>query len=147
MGKRERYEPGTFCWVDLATTDPAGAKAFYGELFGWEAEDIPAGEAGIYTMLRLDGDEVCALYKMEAERREMGVLPHWLSYVSVEDADVTAAKARELGGTVLGDPFDVLGVGRMAIIQDPTGAVLARLAAARARRRAAGQRHRLYDLE
>jgi len=111
--------------VDLATTDPAGAKAFYGELFGWEAEDMPAGETGIYPMLRLDGDEVCALYEMEAERREMGVLPHCYSYVSVEDADVTAAKARELGGTVLGDPFDVLGVGRMAIIQDPTGAVLA----------------------
>ena len=55
MGKRECYEPGTFCWVDLATTDPAGAKAFYGELFGWEAEDIPVGEAGAYTMLRLDG--------------------------------------------------------------------------------------------
>jgi predicted enzyme related to lactoylglutathione lyase len=60
MGKRERYEPGTFCWVDLATTDPAGAKAFYGGLFGWEAEDMPAGEAGTYTMLRLHGDEVCA---------------------------------------------------------------------------------------
>src|SRR5215207_1698128 len=52
MGRRERYEPGTFCWVDLVTTDPASAKAFYGELFGWEAEDVPAGEAGTYTMLR-----------------------------------------------------------------------------------------------
>jgi predicted enzyme related to lactoylglutathione lyase len=51
MGRRERYEPGTFCWVDLATTDPAGAKTFYGELFGWEAEDMPAGEAGTYMML------------------------------------------------------------------------------------------------
>jgi predicted enzyme related to lactoylglutathione lyase len=85
MGKRERYEPGTFCWVDLTTTDPAGAKAFYGELFGWEAEDMPAGEAGTYTMLRLDGDEVCGLYELDTERREQGIPPHWFSYVSVED--------------------------------------------------------------
>jgi uncharacterized protein len=124
VGKREQYEPGTFCWVDLATSDPAGAKAFYGELFGWEAEDMPAGEAGTYTMLRLDGDYVCALYEMDAERREQGVPPHWFSYVSVDDADATASRARELGGTVYGGVFNVLDSGRMAVIQDPTGAVL-----------------------
>ena len=123
MGKRERYEPGTFCWVDLATTDPAGAKAFYGELFGWEAEDMPAGEAGIYTMLRLGGDDVAALYELDPERRAQGIPPHWFHYVSVEDADATAARARELGGTVFGEAFDVLDSGRMAVIQDPTGAV------------------------
>ena len=44
MGKRERYQPGTFCSVDLATTDPAGARAFYGGLFGWEAVPVPSGE-------------------------------------------------------------------------------------------------------
>jgi predicted enzyme related to lactoylglutathione lyase len=125
MGKRERYAPGTFCWVDLATTDPASAKVFYGELFGWEAEDMPAGEAGIYTMLTLDGDEVCGLYEMEPERHEQGIPPYWSSYVSVEDADTIASRARELGGTVYGEAFDVLESGRMAIIQDPTGAVLA----------------------
>lgn len=125
MGKRERYEPGTFSWVDLATTDPMGAKAFYGELFGWEAEDMPAGEAGTYTMLRLDGDEVCALYELDAEKREQGVSPHWFSYVSVADADATATRARELGGMVYGEVFDVLDAGRMATIQDPTGAMLA----------------------
>ncbi|MCA1687068.1 MAG: VOC family protein [Actinobacteria bacterium] len=124
MGKRKRYEPGTFCWVDLVTTDPAGAKAFYGELFGWEAEDVPAGEAGTYTMLRLGGDEVGGLYEMDAERREQGIPPHWFSYVSVEDADVTASRARELGGMVYGEAFDVGGDGRMAVIGDPTGAML-----------------------
>jgi predicted enzyme related to lactoylglutathione lyase len=122
MGKRERYEPGTFCWVDLATTDPTGAKAFYGELFGWEVEDMPAGEGATYTMLSLDGDYVCALYEMDTEQ---GATPHWLSYVSVESADATAARARELGGTVYGEAFDVLDAGRMAVIQDPTGATFA----------------------
>ena len=124
MGKRERYEPGTFCWVDLQTTDREGAKAFYGALFGWEAEDMPAGDAGTYTMLRLDGDEVCGLYEMETARSEQGTPPHWFSYVSVEDADATASRASELGGTVFGEAFDVGDAGRMAFVQDPTGAML-----------------------
>src|SRR5829696_5527415 len=125
VGKREHYEPGTFCWLDLTTTDPEAAKAFYGELFGWEAEDTPAGEAGTYTMLRLDGDEVGGLYGMEAERREQGATSYWLSYVSVESADAAAARAGELGGTARGDAFDVMEAGRMAIIADKEGAVLA----------------------
>lgn len=124
MGTRDHYKPGTFCWVDLATTDPAGAKAFYRALFGWTAEDMPAGDDNIYTMLNLDGDNVAALYEMDAEQRRQGVPPHWLNYVSVDDADATAAKARELGGTVHGEAFDVLQAGRMAVIQDPTGATL-----------------------
>ena len=119
MGERTSYAPGTFCWADLATTDAAGAKAFYGELFGWEGEDMPAGEAGTYTMLRLGGREVCALY----ERSD--ATPAWLSYVTVEDADVSSARAGELGGTILQEPFDVLVAGRLALLQDPTGAVLA----------------------
>ena len=125
MGERTKYEPGTFCWTDLATTDPEGAKAFYGGLFGWEAMDMPAGEAGTYTMLRLDGDAVCALYELEAERREMGIPSHWLSYVSVESADATAKRAEELGGAAFGGAFDVLEMGRMAVVRDPAGAVLA----------------------
>ena len=124
MGKRERYRPGTFCWVDLTTTDPAGAKAFYGELFGWEAKDLPAGEAGTYTILSLEGDDICGLYEMDAERREQGTPPHWFSYVSVEDADAIAAKARELGGETLGESFDVGNDGRMTIVREPTGAVV-----------------------
>ena len=125
MGKRERYEPGTFCWVDLATTDPAGAKTFYGELFGWKAEDMPADGAGTYTMLRLDSDEVCGLYELGAEWREQCVSPYWFSYVSVEDADATVARARDLGGAVYEEAFDVMDAGRVAVIGDPTGAALA----------------------
>jgi len=125
MGKRTRYEPGTFCWVDLATTDPAAAKTFYGALFGWTPVDMPTGDGGTYTMLRLDGDDVAALYELDAERRAQGVPPHWCNYVGVVDADAAAARARKLGGAVLGDQFDVLDSGRMAIIQDPTGGIVA----------------------
>ena len=62
--------------MDLVTTDPASTKTLYSELFGLEAEDVPAGEAGTYTELRLGGDEGCGLYEMEAERRERGIPPH-----------------------------------------------------------------------
>lgn len=124
MGKRERYEPGAFCWADLATTDPEGAKAFYGGLFGWEAEDVVGGDGGAYTMLKLGGDEVAALYEMEPTRRETGVPAHWFSYVSVESADAAATRAAELGGKAYGEPRDAGALGRMAVVGDPMGAVL-----------------------
>jgi len=125
MGKRERYVPGAFCAVDLATTDPDGAKRFYGELFGWEAEDVSPGEGMTYTILRLDGDPVAGLFEQPAKSREAGAMPHWISYVTVEDADATARRAGELGGTVVQEPFDILDVGRMAAVEDPTGSGVA----------------------
>ena len=125
MGKRTEHKPGTFSWVDLATTDPAAAKTFYGELFGWTAEDVPMSETEFYTMLRLDGDFVAALYQLDDERRQMGIPPHWLSYITVADVDATAARAQELGSKCLFGPFDVFDAGRQAIIEDPTGAVFA----------------------
>lgn len=124
MGKRDRYEPGTFCWVDLATTDPEGAKSFYNELFGWEAEDMPAGGRFTYSMMYLDGEAVCGLYEMDDGRKNRGVPPYWLSYISVEDAEKTAEKARELGATVIEEAFDVMDSGRMAVISAPEGAVV-----------------------
>lgn len=125
MGERSGYAPGTFSWVDLATTNPAGAKAFYARLFGWQAEDLPTGDGGTYTMLRRDGAVVAGLSELRPEQRAQGVPPHWTCYVTVADADATAERARELGGTVLAPPFDVLDSGRMAILADPQGAALA----------------------
>jgi predicted enzyme related to lactoylglutathione lyase len=125
MGERTRYDPGTFCWVGLATSDVAAAKAFYRSVFGWDAEDLDAGVAGVYTMLRHGGKEVAILYRQQPEARAAGAPPHWTSYISVEDADATAARAEELGGgAVFRAPFDVLDAGRVAAIGDPTGAVV-----------------------
>lgn len=124
MGERTSHPHGTFSWVDLATTDPEGAKAFYGRLFGWEGEDMPAGEGMIYTMFRLGGRYVSAVSGQQEHERAAGIPPHWSSYVTVDDVDATAARVPELGGTLLAGPFDVFDSGRMAVLQDPTGAVL-----------------------
>ena len=86
--------------MDLATTVIVSAKMFYSELFGWEAKEMPAGEAGVYAIPSLEGDKVCGFYEMEAKGREGSISPRWFSYVSVEDADATASRAHELGDTV-----------------------------------------------
>jgi predicted enzyme related to lactoylglutathione lyase len=119
MGERTSHSPGTFSWTDLATTDSEGAKRFYTGLFGWDIDDRPIPGDGVYTMLLRDGKEVAALFEGQE-----GMPTAWSSYVTVESADATAAKAADLGGTPMGDPFDVMDAGRMAVIQDPTGAVV-----------------------
>ncbi len=124
MAHVETYEPGQFNWTDLATTDPAGAKAFYSAVFGWQADDLPMGDGAAYTMLRKDGRDVAALSAMRDELRAQGVPPHWTVYVYVASADDAAARAKELGATILAPPFDVFDAGRMAVIADPTGAQL-----------------------
>ena len=123
MQETPDYAPGTFCWVELATSDNEAAKKFYTELFGWSFTDNPMGPDMVYTMLKKGGKEVGALYKMMPEMKERGIPPHWMSYASTQNADETAAKAQSLGGTIMQAPFDVMEHGRMAVIQDPTGAV------------------------
>jgi uncharacterized protein len=119
MGARTEYAPGTFSWVDLTTGAGTGAKDFYGGLFGWEFEDreIPGG--GVYTMCKVDGDNVAAISPASEQ-----LPPHWNSYVTVVSADDSAAKAKELGANLIEEPFDVMDAGRMALFQDPTGAAL-----------------------
>ena len=122
MGERTQYTPGTFCWADLSTTDQDAAKAFYTGLFGWEANDMPAGEGVVYTMMRLDGHDVAAIGPQPQQQREAGAPPVWNSYVSVDSADAAAEAITAAGGTVHAPPFDVLDAGRMVVAQDPSGA-------------------------
>jgi len=117
-----RHAPGTFCWPELATTDQDGAKKFYTALFGWTFDDTDMGKGMVYTRLQLKGAGVGALYTMRPEERKMAP-PHWNSYVAVDSADASAARAKELGAKLLMEPFDVMDLGRMAVIADPQGAV------------------------
>ena len=118
MGEVERYPDGTFCWIDLGTTDVDGAKAFYGELLGWEFEDLPA-EEGSYTMCRLRGRDVAGIHR-HAEDEGTG----WSSNVSVDDLERATSRALELGAEVLAEPFEVPGAGRTSVLRDPAGAVV-----------------------
>src|SRR5262245_52692684 len=104
------HKHGTFSWIELATTDADAAKRFYGGLFGWTFEDMPAGPDMIYTMVKLGGQHVGALYKKGGEMAN--VPTHWASYVTVDNVDETAAKAKQNGGTLMKEPFDVMDVGR-----------------------------------
>ncbi len=122
MGERSGYTPGTFCWSELTTPDQDGAKAFYGPLLGWQANDIPLGDDAYYSMQLVDGKRVAAIGPQPQQQRDAGVPPLWNSYVSVDSADAVAERAKELGGTVHAPPFDVMTAGRMAVIQDPQGA-------------------------
>lgn len=124
MGARTSYEPGTFSWVDLATSDLEGATAFYSGLFGWETEGTATPDGGTYVMCRIDGADVAGMGSQPPEQTEQGVPPHWNNYVTVASADEATARAEELGGSVLVPPFDVMEAGRMAVIADPTGAPL-----------------------
>lgn len=115
-----RHEPGSFSWAELGTTDAGAAKKFYTSLFGWTFVDSPVGPDMVYTRLQKGGKDVGALYGMGAQPK--GMPPHWTTYVTVASADDAAKKAKGLGGKIVAEPFDVMDLGRMATIQDPTGA-------------------------
>ena len=116
---------GAFSWVELATTDPAGAVAFYRSLFGWDIIEHDMGPDGMYTIFTIRGRDVAAAAGQQPQEREMGIPPHWNMYVTVADADAAADQAASLGGTTIVPAFDVMNHGRMAVVQDPTGAVFA----------------------
>jgi uncharacterized protein len=124
MTEQDRYIPGVPCWVDSAHPDPQAATEFYGGLFGWEFEDVMPADAPVrYFIARLPGGQVGAIGgQMPGAAAEQA--PAWSTYVWVDDADATVAKARTAGGTVLAEPMDVFDAGRIAVFADPEGAVI-----------------------
>jgi len=123
MQEATQQKPGSFCWVELGTTDNEAAKNFYTQLFGWEAQDHSMGPDGVYTILKLGGKDVGGLYKLMPDMLAQGVPSHWMSYVATASADETTEKAKAAGATIMNGPFDVANLGRMSVIKDPTGAV------------------------
>ncbi len=112
----EKYEPGMFCWYELATSDGAAAKTFYASLFGWKVSDMPIPDGSVYSMLQKSGHDLGAMYQAK------DVPPHWATYINVENIDDSAKKAQSLGANLVAPPFDVMDVGRMAVVADPQGA-------------------------
>ena len=125
MPKRTSYAQGTPNWVDLQTTDTAGAKAFYGQLFGWVYDDQPMPQGGAYSMALLGGESVAAIAPQSPELAAASAPPMWNTYLAVDSVDDTAARVEAAGGQVAMAPFDVVDAGRMAFIIDPSGAAVA----------------------
>ena len=123
MTTLESNKPGSFCWIELATTDQPAAKNFYQQLFGWTADDVPMGPGAVYTMFKLKGNDAGACYALRPDQRERGVPVHWSLYVATQNTDASTKRAAELGANVILPPFDVMGAGRMSVLHDPTGAV------------------------
>jgi len=120
MPERDHYIPGVPCWVDTSQPDPAAAADFYGDLFGWEVENVmPPDSPGEYFMARIRGSDVAAIGSIPEEMPQTAT---WNTYVAVASADDTAAKVTDAGGSVVIEPFDVMDSGRMAVCTDPEGA-------------------------
>jgi uncharacterized protein len=119
----ETHIPGALCWFELATTDQAAAKNFYTSLFGWSSNEFPMSPGEVYTTFQLNGKDAAAAYTIRREQQSQGVPPHWMVYIAVDNADTVGSRAAELGGKLLTPAFDVMDLGRMAVIADPAGAV------------------------
>ncbi|HVH70228.1 MAG TPA: VOC family protein [Candidatus Dormibacteraeota bacterium] len=118
----EKHAPGDFCWIELATTDHAAAKKFYSELFGWSIHEFPKAPNNFFAF-KMHGRDVAAACSLPTPQQSQGVPAHWKVYIAVENADAAAGRAAELGAKLLAAPFDKSDVGRVAILQDPSGAV------------------------
>jgi hypothetical protein len=108
-----------FVHVELNTTDVLKAKSFYGQLFDWILEDVPMGELD-YTMIKVGKGTGGGMMKQLIP----GAGSAWLPYVEVADIKASTKKAKDLGGKVMKDVTEVMAMGWLSILVDPTGAML-----------------------
>lgn len=116
--------PGEIHWSECATREPEKVKAFYSEIVGWTMTAWPMPGGGGDYIVAMQGDRpVAGILPMSGEAFE-GIPPHWMTYIHINDVDHAAQQVVELGGEVVRAPWDVPGVGRIAIIKDPGGATV-----------------------
>ena len=122
MSTREDYPAGVPCWVDTSQPDPVDAARFYSGLFGWQTEDAMPPDAGAhYYMARIGGRDAAAISSQSPGAPPQAVWNTYIRVESADDVDVIAARARELGGSVLAEPQNAPWV-RFAVLADPAGA-------------------------
>jgi len=114
---------GTIGWADVAVPDIVAGAAFYKALFGWETQGSES-DSFPYSMFTKDGKVVAGMGGLGPEQIEAGQPAVWSSYIIVDDADATFAKAVELGAVPIMEPMDVLDAGRMFFVLDPVGAAV-----------------------
>lgn len=111
--------PNPFVHVELNTTDVNKAKTFYGKLFNWKLEDVPMPGMD-YTLIQVGSGTGGGIMKHPVP----GAPSAWLAYVEVDDIHASTNKAKSLGANVMKDVTEVMGMGWLSIIIDPTGAAL-----------------------
>ena len=119
---------GSFCWTEIASNDAAKCMDFYTQVFGWKFKVSDAASGFAYHEYTTGSDYPAGgLYEITPEMCVEGQPtppPHFMTYVAVDDVDANAKLAVELGGTIVHGPLDIPNTGRMAIIKDPTGAII-----------------------
>ena len=113
---------GTIHWNELATPDVAAARAYYQATCGWTFDEMPMPN-GTYTICKAGDQMVGGMMDIKGLDNP-DVPPHWMTYIAVDDIDKVCAQTTAAGGTVANGPFEVPGVGRIAMIKDPTGAMI-----------------------
>ena len=115
---------GAVWWTELMTRDVEGAKAYYGDVCGWTWETMPMGEDGEYHLAMRQGKPVAGMMDMSLMAQMTGVPPYWFSYFAVDDVDEAVRATEAAGGKIIRAPWDVPNTGRIAILEDPTGAAM-----------------------
>jgi uncharacterized protein len=120
--ERTMTAPGAFHWNELQSRNLKKAKDFYAKTLGWKYDEMPMGDMyGTYTIIKANGEQVGGMFEMKGPMFD-GVPESWFTYVAVDDIDKVIKKVKAAGGKVLREPWDVEGVGRIAIVQDANGA-------------------------
>jgi predicted enzyme related to lactoylglutathione lyase len=112
---------GAFSWNELTTSDTKAARKFYGQLLGWQFQDMDMGKS-TYTVINVGGQGVGGITAIPPNAQDMPAA--WGGYATVDDVDAVVARVAGLGGRVLLAPTDIPTVGRFATIMDPQGATL-----------------------
>ena len=119
--KEELLKHGAFSWFELMTDDADAAKKFYTQLLDWEFEKFPAGSDD-YWVVKMGEEGTGGIMKKPAEAAQAP--NYWATYITVDDVDKVAAKATELGATIIVPPMDIPNIGRFCTLMDPQGAVI-----------------------
>jgi len=116
------WQHGHFFWNELMTRDPETARAFYAATLGWTFDALPM-DSGTYLLAKLGDQPVGGIFPMNGPGFE-GLPEHWFAYIAVDDIDARLDKAVQNGAAIMRPPFDVPGIGRIAILKEPGGAAI-----------------------
>ncbi|MGH1418645.1 MAG: VOC family protein [Hyphomicrobiaceae bacterium] len=117
---------GLFHWNELLTSDPEAAVKFFEDVVGWSFDAVEMGQPGAgqtYWVGKIDDQPAGGIMQIKGNAPD-DMQPHWVCYLEVDNIDKRIFAARKAGAVVLTEPFDVPGVGRIAMVQDPTGGIM-----------------------